>query len=80
MIEYHVSEHAVDMLKERGIQESWVNQTLAEPQTKKVMPDGTTHYMRPIKEHGGRFLRVVVNEGPAPGKIITVFFDRRLRK
>jgi hypothetical protein len=31
-------------------------------------------------EAGGRFLRVIVNRHVAPARVVTVFFDRRLRR
>ena len=32
-----------------------------------------------ISEYGGRWLRVVVNENKVPPKLVTTFFDRKLR-
>ena len=43
-------------------------------------PTGNTHYIKAIPEHGGRFLRVIVNHHAAPGRVVTVFFDRGLRR
>lgn len=31
-----------------------------------------------IPEHGGRFLRVIVNHHVTPKRVVTLFFDRRL--
>ena len=42
--------------------------------------DGTIHYIRAIEQYGGRYLRVVVNPDDSPKRIVTVFFDRRLRR
>jgi hypothetical protein len=39
---------------------------------------GNIHHIKAIPEHGGRFLRVVVNPHVQPGRIVTLFFDRRL--
>ena len=38
------------------------------------------HYTKPIRERNGRVLCVVVNPYENPRRIVTVFFDRRLRK
>ena len=41
--------------------------------------DGPVHYIRPIEEWGGKYLRVVVNPDAIPWRIVTLFFDRRLK-
>ncbi len=74
------SEHAFDMLKERNIQEEWVKLTIEDPERKESKEDGTVHYIRAIKQYGGRYLRVVVNPDVNPKRIVTVFFDRRITK
>jgi hypothetical protein len=80
MIEYEFSEHAYDMLRERNIQEAWVELALEDPEKKQPKDDGMLHYIRSIEQHGGRYLRVVVNPGARPQRIVTVFFDRRVRR
>ncbi|MDI6816347.1 MAG: DUF4258 domain-containing protein [Actinomycetota bacterium] len=80
MIEYEFSEHAYDMLKERNISETWVKPAMEEPEMKESKDDGTAHYVRAIEEHEGRHLRVVVNAYANPWRVVTVFFDRRLRR
>lgn len=80
MSEYEFSEHAREMLKERSIQKSWVRKAIEQPETKETQEDGTVHYIRTIDEFGGRHLRVVVNPDVQPQKIVTQFFDRRLRR
>ena len=80
MSEYEFSEHAREMLKERGIQESWVRRAIEQPATQEPKEDGTVHYIKVIDEFGGRYLRVIVNPDVDPKKIVTQFFDRRLRR
>ena len=80
MIEYEFSEHAYDMLRERNIREAWVQSALESPEKKEPKDDGTVHYIRSIEQYGGRYLRVVVNPEVWPRRIVTVFFDRRLRR
>ena len=77
MIEF--SAHARLMIVERSIDEAWVWRTIDEPDEKTDGTDGNTHYVRSIAERGGRVLRVVINERVEPNRIVTVFFDRRLR-
>ena len=72
------SRHAREMLKERGIQEDWVLETLQSPDRYEKGPGGQDYYIKSIPEYGSRFLRVVVNRNVSPNRIVTVFFDRRL--
>jgi hypothetical protein len=62
----------------RANPEEWVKQALDAPDRTDNPVDGTAHYIKAIPEHGGRFLRVVVNPTVTPRRIATVFFDRRL--
>ncbi len=73
------SQHARDMLEEREIPEEWMWRTIDEPDQTEIGADGNTHYVKAIPEYGGRFLRVVVNPHVQPERIVTLFFDRRLR-
>jgi len=68
------------MLKERRISSSWVEETLQNPDLVEYKDDGTTHYIKKIAEYGNRWLRVIVNERESPSKLVTVFFDRTLRR
>lgn len=72
------STHARDVLAERNISEDWVWRTIGSPDRTEVGADGNTHYVKAIVEHGGRFLRVVMNPSVAPQRVVTIFFDRRL--
>ncbi|MEW5804659.1 MAG: DUF4258 domain-containing protein [bacterium] len=66
MKKYVFSDHAYDMLKERNIKESWVESTMEDPEKREIKDDGTVHFIKAIKERGGRCLRVVVNPNAAP--------------
>jgi hypothetical protein len=72
--------HAKAMLKERHILEEWVWRTIGSPDQTKRYSDGNMHYTRTIDERAGHILRVVVNTDARPNRVVTVFFDRRLRK
>ncbi len=80
MIEYKFAEHAYEMLKERNIRESGVKLAIEDPEKREIMEDGTIHYIRAIEENEGWYLRVVLNPDVKPQIIITVFFDRRIRR
>jgi hypothetical protein len=79
MLEYELSEHASVMLRERNIQEAWVKSAMENPDKKELKDDGTVHYIRAVEQYEGRYLRVVVNADAKPQRIVTVFFDRRMR-
>ena len=72
--------HFDDMLEERGIRREWADRTVKEPEKTENRDDGTRHFMRRIPEFGNRWLRVIVSMETDPGKRITAFFDRRLRR
>ena len=80
MMDIQFAGHAQDMLQERNIPEKWVQRTINSPDRAVVGVDGNTHYFKAIPEHGGRFLRVIVNPHVTPNRVVTVFFDRRLRR
>ena len=78
MADIEFSKHARDVMRERKIPEEWVRRTIASPDQAETPPDGTIHYIKAISEHGGRFLRVVMNPAVTPMRVVRVFFDRRL--
>jgi len=74
------STHAKEMLSERRIFEEWIWLAINSPDTQSIETDGNIHYLKKIQENQGRILRVVVNSNIEPNRIVTVFFDRRLRR
>ena len=80
-MKYDLTQHAQDVLAERGILISWVERVLKQPQ--RVEPDNNDpeleHRLARITEHGNRVLRVVVNKTVRPVLVITVYFDRAMR-
>ncbi len=80
MAEVQLSGHARDMLSERGIAEEWLWRAIRTPDRTEMGANGNVHYMKAIPEHGGRFLRAIVNRHVEPARVVTVFFDRRLRR
>lgn len=78
--ELEFSKHARDMLVERNILEEWVWRTINSPDNQEITIDNNTHYTKAIQEHEGRILRVVVNPNVEPKRVVTVFFDRRLKR
>ena len=77
-MEYNIGGHARDMMNERQIPEEWIKKTLSSPDYSEEKEDRTVHYIKAIAEHGGRFLRVIVN--PIDLRVVTLFFDRGFKK
>jgi len=73
--------HAEDVLEEREIPREWVQRVVNEPTL--VLRDRhdteLEHALAPIPERDGRILRVVYNAGIEPFRVITAYFDRRMR-
>jgi len=79
MTEYIFSKHATDMMNERKISEDWVWRVLNESEDTFTGEDGNLHFSKAIAEKEDRVLHVVVNSTVSPNRVVTVFFDRRLR-
>ncbi len=73
--------HASTALRERGIDERWVEAALARPDWTALDPcPGRTRVFKAIPEREGRVLRVVYTETAAEIRVITAFFDRDAKK
>ncbi len=68
------------MLEEREIPEKWIFDTLNFPDRIEYCDAITVHYIKTLLEFGNRYLRVVVNPETKPKKIVTFFFDRRIKE
>ena len=80
MLHYCLSNHAVEMKRERDIHGEWIDMTIENPDFTEHRNDGTMHYLRSISDKEGRFLRVIVNPSVDPCRVITLFFDRRIHR
>ncbi len=76
-MDFILSEHVKDMLKERNIPEDWVWRVINNSDLQEMGSDENLHYYKSIDEFDNRILHVVVNANVIPKKIVTVFFDRR---
>ena len=79
-MEFELSAHTKDMLKERKIAEAWLWRTVEHPDWLQKGSDNNVHHFKIIPEYNGRILHVVINANILPNKIVTVFFDRRARR
>ena len=77
-----MTEHAQESLRKRSrIRIEWMEQVIQEPE--KVEPDRVDseleHRLGRVQAYGNRVLRVVVKKGTNPLRIITFYFDRKMR-
>ena len=71
--------HAQDVLIERALSAHWVWSTIETPDKMWQGNEGNIHYAKIIAERDSRVLHVVVNDNVSPKRVVTAFFDRRLR-
>jgi hypothetical protein len=80
-MDYELSAHAVTVMAEREIPETWVARVLASPE--RTEPDAADpllhHALGRITERDDRVLRVVYNETVHPWRVVTAYFDRAMR-
>lgn len=77
---YSYSEHAKVAAAERAISDDIVKFAIDNPDIVERNSDGTIHHCKRFDNLTGRWLRVVLNDQKEPPMIVTVFFDRRLRR
>ncbi len=80
-MKFELTKHAQKALDEREIPVEWLERTFAMPELVLPDPDDTTverRFLR-IPEFGGRVLRVAVNTTVEPNRIVSVFFDRKMK-
>lgn len=80
-MKYELTKHAKRALAEREIALEWVERTIAMPELSLPDPDDAAveRRYRKIPEFGGRVLRVAVNTAVEPNRIVSVFFDRKMK-
>ncbi len=77
---YVLTKHARDVLEEREIPEEWVAAALTSSDKMDWKNAEEVHFSKRIDAFGGRWLRVITNPSSDPKRIVTVFFDRKLRR
>ena len=80
-MKFQFSNHALRTLTERQILAEWVERTLGAPDLILPDPNDATveRCFRRIPEFGGRVLRVAVNRTVEPNRVVSVFFDRKMK-
>ena len=80
-MDYILSQHAADVMREREIRQEWLEAALSAPALRQPHEaDPVLSYaLLPIAERDGRVLRVVYNHTIEPWKVVTVYFDRTMK-
>ena len=80
-MKFELTKHAQKALDEREIPVGWLERTLAMPELVLPDPDDAMveRRFRRIPEFGGRVLRVAVNTAVEPNRVVSVFFDRKMK-
>ena len=78
---YRLTSHAETAALKRKIDLAWIERALAEPEWTEpdLAKPGVMHAFLRIAERNHRVLRVVYNRSVRPVRVITVYFDRRMR-
>jgi hypothetical protein len=81
MINFELTRHAEDAPVRRKIEKDWVNRVLSFPQ--RIVPDAADpmleHRLAKIPECDNRVLPVIINPHTEPIRVVTLFFDRKIR-
>ena len=80
-MKFELTKHAQKALDEREIPVELLERTLSAPELVQPDPDDATveRRFRRIPEFGGRVLRAAVNTTVEPNRVVSVFFDRKMR-
>jgi hypothetical protein len=80
-MEFELSDHAAKRILERKIEPRWIETTLSEPDREEqdVIDPTASHALKRITEMNNRVLRVVYNTTTVPVRIISAYFDRRMK-
>ena len=78
MVSYRLTKHAKDVVVARKIKQEWIDQAVQSPSLVTIVSNEEVHYFSTIAENEDRCLKVVYN--PLSKLIVTVYFDRNMRK
>ena len=81
-VDYALSKHAQDVIARRNIPESWIREVLERPavtESDDCDPE-LEHRLGRIAEYQNRVLRVVINGHVSPVRVVTAYFDRKVRR
>ena len=80
-VNFELTEHAKLRISDRQISLHWIEMTLLSPQEVELDskdPD-LRHALLTIADYNNRVLRVIYNVKAAPNKVVSMYFDRKMR-
>ncbi|HYV04679.1 MAG TPA: DUF4258 domain-containing protein [Blastocatellia bacterium] len=80
-MKYELTQHARDVIEERQISIDWLECVLGNPtliESSTTDPELESRFAK-ISEFGDRVLHVVVNTKVVPERVVSVYFDRRMK-
>jgi len=78
IVDYQLTEHAQESLRKRSrIRIEWIQEP-EKVESDRVDPD-LEHRLGCVQAYGNRVLRVVIKKDTNPLRIITFYFDRKMR-
>lgn len=83
MEELEFSGHARQMMQERSIREEWVRQAVNSPDASETGEDArgaVTYYWKRVEGTKGEVLKVTVNPGVTPLRVVTLHPDRAMKR
>ena len=80
-MDFELTQHAKETIEERKIPISYVERVIKNPELIHLDVNDThlEHRLGVIEEYEDRVLRVIINKNTKPIKIITAYFDRKMR-
>lgn len=79
---YEFTDHALLMIADREILVEWIERVFNNPEKIEPDPNDSTlsHALGSILEFGGRVLRIIYDDKTKPKRIVTVYFDRKMKE
>ena len=80
-MKYELTQHARDVIEERQISIDWLERVLGNPtliESSTTDPELESRFAK-IPEFGDRVLRVIVNTVVVPERVVSVYFDRKMK-
>lgn len=77
-MKYKLTKHTIDVVENRRIKMEWIEDSVENYALTVKVNNEEHHYFKKIEEASERCLKVVVN--PIKLTIVTVYFDRNMRK
>ena len=80
-MDFVLTQHAKDVILRRAISMEWIQQAIQQGKVERDQVDEKLeHRLIRIQGYDNRVLRVIIDPGSKPIKIISAYFDRTMKK